>query len=68
MDENMKFAISSANAGFIAQNVYLFCASEGLGTVVRGLVDKEALAKRMKLRPDQMVIYSQSVGYPRESK
>lgn len=68
MDKNMKFAISSANSGFIAQNVYLFCASEGLGTVVRGLVDKEALAKRMKLRPGQMVIYSQSVGYPKGSE
>lgn len=67
MDENMKFAISSANTGFIAQNVYLFCASEGLGTVVRGLVDREALAKRMKLRPGQMVVYAQSIGYPKGS-
>jgi len=65
MDDNMKFAISSANSGFIAQNVYLFCASEGLGTVVRGLVPKESLAKRMKLRPDQVIIYAQSVGYPK---
>lgn len=68
MDANMKFAISSANSGFIAQNVYLFCASEGLGTVVRGLVPKESLAKKMNLRPDQVIIYAQSVGYPRGSK
>jgi len=68
MDANMKRAISSANAGFISQNVYLFCASEGLGTVVRGLFDGDALAKRMKLRPDQVVIYTQSVGYPRGPK
>jgi len=65
MDDNMKFAISSANSGFIAQNVYLFCASEGLGTVVRGLVPKESLARKMKLRSDQVIIYAQSVGYPR---
>ena len=64
MDANMKFAISSANTGFISQNVYLFCASEGLGTVVRGLVPKETLAKRMKLRSDQVIIYAQTVGYP----
>jgi nitroreductase len=27
---------ASVDAGFIGQNVYLFCASEGLGTVFRG--------------------------------
>ena len=29
-----------ADTGFISQNVYLFCASEGLATVVRGLIDR----------------------------
>ncbi|UCH63290.1 MAG: SagB/ThcOx family dehydrogenase [Fidelibacterota bacterium] len=57
---------SAANTGFIGQNVYLYCASEGLGTVVRGSVDKPALAKVMKLRPDQQVILAQSVGYPKD--
>jgi hypothetical protein len=36
---------ASADACFIGQNVYLFCASEGLATVFRGAVDKQALAK-----------------------
>lgn len=54
-----------ADTGFIAQNVYLFCASERLATVVRGLVDREKLAQAMKLRPDQRITYSQTVGYPR---
>jgi SagB-type dehydrogenase family enzyme len=55
-----------ADAGIISQNVYLFCASEGLATVVRGLIDRPALAKVMKLRSDQGIILSQSVGYPRK--
>lgn len=59
-----KAQYSGPDAGFIAQNVYLFCASEGLATVVRGLVDRSALAKLMKLKPDQKVILAQSVGYP----
>ena len=46
---------TAADTGFIAQNVYLFCASEGLATVVRGSVDRTALAKVMKLRPDQRI-------------
>ncbi len=57
---------SGANTGFIAQNVYLFCASEGLVTVVRALVDKTVLAKAMKLRPDQKITLAQCVGYPKK--
>jgi SagB-type dehydrogenase family enzyme len=56
----------AADAGFIAQNVYLFCASEGLATVVRGSVDRAALAKVMGLRPDQRIILAQTVGYPKK--
>lgn len=54
----------AADVGFIAQNVYLFCASEGLAVVVRGSVDRQALAKAMKLRPDQEIILAQTVAYP----
>ena len=56
---------TAADTGLIAQNVYLFCASEGLNVVVRGSIDRAALAKTMKLRPDQKIILSQTVGYPK---
>ncbi|MBN1894984.1 SagB/ThcOx family dehydrogenase [bacterium] len=52
----------ATDTGFISQNVYLFCASEGLATVVRGMVNRPALAARMGLRPDQRIILAQSVG------
>jgi nitroreductase len=55
---------SAAATGFISQNVYLYCASEGLATVVRAHINKLALAGVMKLRPDQKIILAQSVGYP----
>lgn len=55
---------SAAAVGFISQNVYLFCASEGLATVVRGMVDREALTALLKLRPEQRIVLAQSVGYP----
>lgn len=64
-DEEKNF-YSGAHTGFISQNVYLFCASEGLATVVRGLVDREAMAKVMKLQPNQKVMLAQSVGYPKK--
>ncbi len=57
---------AAAATGFIAQNVYLFCASEGLGTVVRGSIDREKLSSALELRPDQQIILAQSVGYPKE--
>lgn len=60
-----KLFYSAADAGFIAQNVYLFCASEGLATVVRGSVDRDALAATLKLRPGQKITLAQSVGYPK---
>ena len=57
---------SAADTGFISQNVYLYCASERLSTVVRGSIDRQALANKMKLRPDQKIILAQSVGYPKK--
>jgi nitroreductase len=55
---------AGSHAGFISENVYLFCASEGLATVVRGSVNREALAKAMQLGPDQKIVLTQTVGYP----
>ncbi|MGA2842289.1 MAG: nitroreductase family protein [Steroidobacteraceae bacterium] len=54
---------SSVDTGFIGQNVYLFCASEGLATVFRGAVDYAKLAGAMKLPDQQFVTFSQTVGY-----
>jgi nitroreductase len=53
---------AEVDSGFIGQNVYLFCASEGLGTFFHA-TDREGLAKTLNLRPAQRVIYSQTVGY-----
>ncbi len=60
-DENELY--SAMDAGFISQNVYLYCASAGLGTVVKGWIDKPALSKAMKLSSEQRIVLSQTVGY-----
>jgi len=59
-----KHFYSATDTGFISQNVYLYCASEGLATVVIGMVDKPRLQRKMRLRPAQRVILTQPVGYP----
>jgi nitroreductase len=56
---------ASVDAGFIGQNVYLFCASEGLGTVFRGAVDGANLGQALRLPEQQFVTFAQTVGYPR---
>ena len=56
---------SAADTAFIAQNVYLYCASEGLATVVRGSIDRDVLAKAIQLRDNQKIVLSQTVGYPK---
>jgi nitroreductase len=55
---------ASVDAGFIGQNVYLFCASEGLATVFRGALDQSKLARTMQLPDQQFVTFAQTVGYP----
>ena len=66
-DDPGKLATANADSGFIAQNVYLFCASEGLGTVVRGSVDRAVLGKALNLRAEQRIILAQTVGYAKKS-
>jgi nitroreductase len=61
-----KEVTAAFDTGFVSQNVYLYCASEGLATGVRSWLDREVLAKRMKLRPDQRITAAQSIGYPKK--
>ena len=49
--------------GLIAQNVYLFAASQGLAAWFHNC-NKDDTAKDFKLRPQQRVLYAQTVGYP----
>lgn len=63
--EETKLMWTSAAAGFMVQNVYLYCASQGFNVVVRGLIDVPKLGEALKLKPEQKIILSQTVGYPK---
>jgi len=54
------------DAGIVGQNVYLYCASAGLGTVILGSVDRAGLPQRMALREGQIVTFAQPVGHPKQ--
>ena len=62
-DEQHRFA--AADIGFIGQNVYLYCASEGLACVFRASLDGDKLARTLKLAETQFIGFSQTVGYPK---
>lgn len=52
-----------ADTGFVAQNVYLFAASQGLAAWFHNC-NKENTVKDFKLKPDERVLFAQTVGYP----
>lgn len=56
-----------AAAGAMAQNVYLYAASEGLAAVLRAWLDRTALEAAMGLGADQQVLLAQTVGWPDET-
>ena len=60
-------AYAYAAAGAMAQNVYLYCASQGLATVLRAWLDRDALSAAMELKVDQQVLLAQTVGYPKSN-
>ena len=51
-------------AGAMAQNVYLYCASAGLATVVRAWFDRGALGQAIGLGTDEQLLLAQTVGLP----
>ena len=57
---------AATDTGFVSQNVYLFCAAEGLATVVRMPSDKPALAAALKLPATARIILAQTVGWPKK--
>ncbi len=57
-----KALYAAFHAGSISQNVYLFCASAGLGSVVRDGVDRAALKTALALQEHQHIVMAQTVG------
>lgn len=51
------------DTGFIAQNVHLFAASQGLAVWFHNC-NKEKVVAEFNLRPSQRILFAQSVGYP----
>lgn len=59
---------SFAGVGAIAQNVYLFCASENLACIVRAMADADAIAETLELGPNEKFILAQTVAHFKEEQ
>lgn len=63
-DEKKRAFYSGIDAGYVSQNIYLYCASEGLATTACGLIDRKGLYRLLKL-DDAKAIISHPVGWPK---
>jgi nitroreductase len=62
-DPDVQKSYYFVDTGLIAGNVYLFAASQGLAAWFHNC-DRAGLSRRLGLRPEQRVLFAQSVGYP----
>ena len=53
------------DAGYVSQNIDLFCSGTGLATVPRASMEAEELAKALNLTADQFLMLNNPVGYPK---
>ena len=61
-DEKKDF-YSATDTGFISQNVYLYCASENMATVVLGYINRDKIREVLGLEEHQKVVLTQCVCF-----
>jgi SagB-type dehydrogenase family enzyme len=62
-DENQKTMWAAFDAGIVSENISLFCASAGLATVVRAMIEIEKMQSALKLSNTQKIMLNHPVGY-----
>lgn len=60
--EDVGLTWSAVGVGAISQNVYLYCASEGLACIVRAMFDAEKVAQVFKLGPNQRAFLTSTIA------
>jgi len=58
-----KINTANIDAGYISQNIYLYCTSAGLTTGARGAIDKKVLEAKLKLNSNQFITVAHCIGY-----
>ena len=55
--------VSYVNVRYVSQNVYLYCASAGIGSRARGGWNQQKVVETLKLKDSMIVVLGQTVGY-----
>lgn len=63
-DEQSKAVTSGIDAGYISQNIYLYCASAGLAGVTHSTLNRAELAQLLKLPASKRIVLGHTVGCP----
>ncbi len=66
LDPEVQKSYYYVDTGLIAGNVCLFASSQGLAAWFHNC-DKASLASKLNLRPEQRVLFGQTVGYPKKT-
>jgi len=59
-------SMATLDAGIVSQNIGIFCAGTGLGTVPRASMDQNGIRKALKLKDSQSAWLNLPVGYPKK--
>lgn len=62
-DKERAIRLGALDAGYVSQNIYLYCTAAGLGTVARGTMDVQALTEALGLTEMQIPMLNHPVGY-----
>jgi SagB-type dehydrogenase family enzyme len=65
-NDSTRLTWADMDAGIVAQNISLYCASVGLETRIRAVMEYEKLRVAMKLKPSQCLILNTPVGYQKK--
>ncbi len=57
---------AAMDAGIVYQNINIYCAGNGLATITRAFMDREALRSLLKLKDTQTLLLNNAVGFPEE--
>ena len=62
-NESENLLTVTADAGFISQNAYLYCASEGLNCIARLYIDRDEIRKVLELDKKMYPVIGLTIGY-----
>ena len=58
--------LACMDAGYVSQNVYLYCTIDHLATVARGTMNTDALKEALNLNDNQVPLLNHPIGYIKE--